>query len=209
MVKKGYLSTYFHYLVHPFYTHELLLDGESDLRRMTVGESLGLSWIFVIINGVMRIILINFVIMIYLSLYHDTSSIFDVFDNSDRFLGFYFIILSTILDVIFYPLFMLFFIQFWEFVLKVFGGALKVENASDKAAEIMSVAMSSHILTIVPIFGGFAQKFASLILMFAGIKKQLNTSTPMALCILAFPIFIMLGLFCLIMLTYILSLQAV
>ncbi len=209
MVKKGYLSTYFHYLVHPFYTHELLIDGDSDLRRLSVGESLGLSWIFVVINGLMRIILINFVVMIYLNLYYDASSIFNIFDNSDRFLGFYFIILSTILDVIFYPLFMLFFIQFWEFVLRIFAGALKVENASEKAAEIMSVAMSSHILTVVPIFGGVAQKFASFVLMFAGIKRQLDTSTPMALCILAFPLFVVLGISCLIMLTYVLSLQSV
>ena len=202
----SYLSTYIHYLIHPFKSHELLLAKSGELKSMTIGESIGISWVFIVLNGFIRIILINLVLMLFLNLTMDQMNPFQVFESEDGFLGFYFIILSTILDVIFYPLFMLFFIQFWEFVLTIFGSLLGLEDTDEKVGNIMTVAMSSNILTIIPVFGGIAQKFASVILIFAGIKSQLKASTPLTLCIMFFPALMGLGVFCLIILTYVVSL---
>jgi len=202
------LSSYIHYLIHPFESHELLKSSDSQgLRHLSLSESLGLSWIFVVINGAMRILLINFVVLLYINLSNSESITSTIFQIDDGFLGFYFIILSTILDVVFYPLFMLFFVQLWEFILRIFGYFLSIEDTDQRVRNVMSVAMSSQILTVIPIFGGIAQKFASLILIFAGVKKQFNASTALTLCILSFPALVSLGLLSLFVFLYILSLS--
>ncbi len=207
MNKLSFFASYIHYLVHPFRSHELLLSEDSQgLRHLNVSESIGMSWIFVVLNGFFRILLINLVLFLFLDIQADADYIFSLFDNEDKYIGFYFLILSTILDVIFYPLFMLFFIQFWEFILKIFGSLLGVEDISSKTQDIMSVAMSSQILVMIPVFGGIAQKMASMILMFAGVKKQLNVSTAMAVCIMSAPLVLVLGFFSLIVFSYILGL---
>jgi len=79
------------------------------------------------------------------------------------------------------------------------------ENLDEKVKNIMSVALSSSILSIIPIFGGMAQKLASLILMYAGLRKQLNASIALSICIMMMPVLMFLGLTSLIVLLYILS----
>jgi hypothetical protein len=101
---------------------------------------------------------------------------------------------------------MLFFVQFWSFILRIFGSLLNLSDTDERVEKIMTVAMSSQMLSVIPIFGGVAQKGASLLLMFAGIKKQLEASTLLTICILLFPLLLILGFFSLIMMTYVVSL---
>lgn len=211
MQLQDYFQSYFHYLIHPFKTHDALMGKETDLtyipKKLSVYESLGASWIFVVMNGIIRILLVNFVLYAFLTISNTDLSFFSIIAKEESLLGFYFLILSTILDVIFYPLFMLFLIQFWEFVIRLFARLLgHQENLEDKARSIMTVALSSHIFSVVPILGNMAQKFAALILMYAGLRKQLNASAALSVCIMMFPLFLMLAFFSLIMLVMVLKL---
>jgi hypothetical protein len=206
-----YFQSYIHYLIHPFKTHEAFMGKQTDLsftpKKMSLYESLGASWVFIVFNGIVRILLVNFVLFAFLKISDSGAGIFSTLSNEDGFLGFYFLILSTILDVIFYPLFTLFIVQFWEFVIKIFGKALgEQENLDEKARDIMTVALSSHIFVIVPVLGSMAQKFAALILMYAGLRKQLNASAGLSVCIMLVPVLMMLMLFSLIMLIVVLRL---
>lgn len=207
------IYSYFLYLTHPFKTHDMFMkpylyeEKEYIPQKLTIYESLGTSWIFVVINGVFRIFIVNLLILGFIKLMNPTEGIFlDLYDG-DKFIGFYFLVLSTILDVIFYPLFGLFLIQFWEFVIKMMSKILPVEgDVDEKAKMILSVSLSSHILMIVPIFGDMAQKLANFILMYAGLRKQLNYSPSVCLCILFSPLLILLGFFSLIMLLFVVNL---
>lgn len=192
----NWFASYFYYLIHPFKTHDELLKFDhgydSFPRQMGIYESLGTSWIFIVINGIIRIMLLNLVVYSVLSLDVGGENIISLVSGEDKYLSFYFVILSTILDVIFFPLITLFFIQFWEFILRIFANLLGIkDNIDDRVRNIMSVSLSSNILSIIPIFGSMAQSFASLILMFAGIKKQFNASTPLTICILMVPLLIL------------------
>lgn len=200
-----YFQSYIHYLIHPFKTHDAFMGRPTDLtytpKKLSVYESLGASWMFVVINGIIRIFLVNFVLYAFIKLTDNEFDLLSSITNEDGMLGFYFLILSTILDVIFYPLFTLFLIQFWEFVIRLFAKFLgHQENIEDKARSIMTVALSSHIFSVVPILGSMAQKLASLVLMYAGLRRQLNASPALSVCIMMFPIFMMLAFFSVIML---------
>lgn len=200
-----YFQSYIHYLVHPFKTHDSFLGKDTNFTsfpiKMSVYESLGTSWIFVVFNGIARIFLINFVIYAFLQISASGPGIFSELSNEDGFIGFYFLILSTILDVIFFPLITLFIIQFWEFTIKLFGKLLgDDEDLDDKAKSIMAVTLSSNIFLMIPIVGGIAQKISSLILMYAGLRRQLNASAALSVCIIMFPMFLMLVIFSLMVL---------
>jgi hypothetical protein len=202
------LYTFFMYLVHPFKSHDFLLSSDSDFlpKKLGVYESLGASWAFVVINGIIRIWLINLVIISFYQFTSIGDGLIDQLYNSDGFTGYYFLILSTILDVIFYPLFVLFLIQFWEFIISFFGKVMKVEgDLTQKAQDVIAVSLSSHALLVVPIFGDMAQKLASLVLMYAGLRKQLNATPVMCFCIILTPILIMLGMIAFILLLLLLS----
>lgn len=205
------LHHYAYSLIHPFKTHKLYMSGESDDNGykpeiLGIYESLGVSWIFVVISGIVKIVLINLVLFSLMQMLSGDNGPIKLISYDDGFIGFYFIMFQTILDVIFYPLIMLFIIQFWEFVIKLFGSALGDEEDIElKAKNIMSVALSSSLLTIVPVFGGMAQKFASLILMYAGLREQLKASAALSICIMLVPMFLFLALTSIIVLLFILN----
>ncbi|MEX1099003.1 MAG: hypothetical protein WEB87_01170, partial [Bacteriovoracaceae bacterium] len=154
-------QTYFFYLIHPFRTHQLLkeqAEGSVPSSRVPIAlgiyESLGASWVFVVFAGLIRIIMINALIWIFISVMDPATDFLTRFYDGDKFTGFYFLILTSILDVIFYPLITLFIIQFWEFVLRSFAFLAGVEDdVAEKSKTILSVALSSHILLVIPIFG--------------------------------------------------------
>ena len=191
------LLTYFHYLIHPFKTHEMLMHPEGfpdeQIMRLSAYESLCASWIFVIINGIIRIIILNYVLLFLYQLAADSDfEILGMVSLNDS-PGLYFILLSSILDIIFYPLFGIFLIQFWEFVIRFFGKMNGTQgDLTQKAQDIMAVKLSSKILTLIPFIGGSIEGFASMILMYAGLRKQLHTSVPLTLCVLFTPILLVL-----------------
>ena len=191
-------TTFFHYLVHPFRTHEIFMYPErfpnENLLRLSPYESLSTSWIFVLINSIFRIIILNFILVLFYDLARESDfAIMDLI-NLEEVPALYFIVLSSIIDVIFYPLFGIFLIQFWELIIRFFGKLNGVQgDLTQKAADIMSVSMSSKILSIVPFIGGGLESLASLILMYAGLRTQLNASVSLSLCILFTPVLLLLA----------------
>ncbi|MFT6630265.1 MAG: hypothetical protein ACJAS4_000201 [Bacteriovoracaceae bacterium] len=204
-------TTYIHYLIHPFKTHEAFINPDRVEgfvpQRLSPYESLTTSWVFVILNGIFRIVTLNFVILLMLDLISDTGFDYSSFLNIEEFPSLYFVVLSSVLDIIFYPLFGIFMIQFWEFIIKLFANLLNVSgDVSEKSQDIISVYFSSSILKIIPIFGAPMQSLASMILMYAGLRKQLNASPILSVCIILTPLVIMLGLASVIILLALLAL---
>lgn len=190
------LTTFIHYLIHPFKTHDIFMnqnEDDSELMHLSVYESLGTSWVFVVFNGLVRIIILNFLLTMIFDLVQNTSlDIGLVFDISEL-PGYSFFVLSAVLDVIFYPLFGFFIIQYWEMIIKLMGKLLQVPgDLSKKAGDIISVSLSSHIFKIVPFFGAPVQSLAGMFLMYAGLRKQLNASPALSICIILSPVFIMM-----------------
>lgn len=189
--------SYFHYLIHPFKTHESFMypdlgDGYKPMR-LNPYESLTASWFFVIINAIFRMITLNFMIVFLLDLLNDSSVDYARFINLTEFPSLYFIVLSSILDIIFFPLFGFFVIQFWEATIKIYGNLLGVSgDLAEKASDIIAVSYSSHLFKIVPVFGSPLQSLSGMILMYAGLRKQLNASPVLSVCIILTPVLILM-----------------
>ena len=205
----NHFISFIHYLIHPFKSHEQFLHPErfedEDILRLSAYESLTMSWAFVIINGIFRIILLNFIIVLFLDLISDSALNLSGLIDIKKIPSYNFVVLSSLVDIIFYPLFGIFIIQFWEFVFKMYGKLLGDQgDLHQKSQDILSVYFSSSILKIIPILGAPIQSIAKLVLMYAGLRKQLNSSPVLSVCIILTPYVFMLGLACLFMLVFLL-----
>ncbi len=202
--------SYIHYLIHPFKTHESFMypekaDGYLPLR-MSAYESLSISWLFIVVNAIFRMITLNFAIVFIMDLFSATDFDYSSFIDLNEFPSMYFIVLSAALDIIFFPLFGFFIIQFWEVVIKLFASLLDVSgDLTDRAQDIISVYYSSHILKLIPIFGAPLQSLASMVLMYAGLRRQLNASPTLSVCIILMPFFLMLLIACIFALVFMIS----
>jgi hypothetical protein len=192
------IFTYIHYLVHPFQTHESFLNeeltGVSEVQRLSVYESLGTSWIFVVINGIFRICILNFVLVFIFGLLNDSELPLGDFMDLSEIPTYSFLVLSAVLDVIFYPLFGIFMIQYWEVVIKFFAKLLKTPgDITQKSQDIMAVAFSAQILKVVPIVGSGFSSLANLVLMYAGLRTQIKASPVLSVVIILAPVFTLMA----------------
>jgi hypothetical protein len=187
------IFTYIHYLIHPFQTHESFLNedktGESDVYRLSVYESLGTSWIFVVINGIFRICILNFVLVFIFDLLNNSEIPLNEFIDLSEIPTYSFLVLSAVLDVIFYPLFGIFMIQYWEVVIKFFAKLMKTPgDITQKTQDILTVAFSSQILKVVPVVGSGFSSMANLVLMYAGLRMQIKASPALSVIIILTPV---------------------
>lgn len=191
--------SYIHYLIHPFKTHESFINPDRAdgfvPEKLSAYESLAFSWVFVIINGLFKIVTLNVVASSLVGMLEGFGGDFSALVSMSEFATFHFMLLSIVLDIIFYPLFGIVIIQYWEFVIKFFGHFLGTEgDLSERAHNVLTVYFSSHIFKIIPIFGTPIHSFASMVLMYAGLRKQLGASPLLSICIMMTPFLMMLML---------------
>lgn len=180
---KNALTTYAYYLIHPFRTH-----ADPEFSHLSIYESLGISWIFAVLNGLFRIVMVFGLAALVVNDQRVSSQILELFYEGDRLSGFYFVILMTILDVIFFPLINLFMIQFWEFIFKIYANLNKTDGDIDlKAKNTLAVALSPSLLLIIPIFGDMARSLARLVHLYAGLRGQFGFSRGLTVCVLLTP----------------------
>lgn len=180
-------------LIHPFQGHEMHLAGEKDLPKLSLYESLGISWLITLVAGFIKMIMIACIISIFVNIMDPASNLLTGLYGQERFIGFYFLILTTILDVIFFPLFELFLVQFWEFVFRIYAQLMGgIDDLEDKSKDILTLSLSSHLMAFIPIIGSFFQKIARFIHIYAGLRVQFKYSPALSICILLTPVFILL-----------------
>ena len=177
------------------------------MARLSSYESLSISWVFVVMNGFLRICVLNLVLIMFASLLRSAEAEMGALINIGDIPSLYLIVLSSLLDVIFFPLFGIFIIQFWEVLIRMVGALLQTPgNVAEKADDIISVYFSANILQIVPILGAPLKGFAGMILMYAGLRKQINASPTLSICVILAPMLFALIFLSIIMLLFLISL---
>lgn len=191
------LSTFMYYLIHPFKTHEAFKNNDQEVMRLSVYESLGASWLFILVNGIIKIFLLNLVLIGIMDVIADSEFALSGIIDLGQIPAYSFLVLSAVLDVVFYPLFGLFMIQFWEIVIKFFAKLLKVSgDLTSISQDIVSVSFSSQVLNVIPIFGGTLSSLANFILMYAGLRSRLHSSPVLSVLILLSPLLILMFFMC-------------
>ena len=193
------ITHYFDSFIHPF-KYQTQLHQLRSIRRgpntqvgINFPEAISMSWFFIIID-------VFFVLLsLELSLWaaqHIRGSFpeiplinFNFSQAKDQFWLF-----MGITSVLSFPFFAIFDVVFWRIILRfcieIFGSKEDLDEGID---QVISSSYSSHILLIVPVFGSVFKTIYRMVLIYAGLRNNLQLSKKQSFFILAMP-FVLTGL---------------
>ncbi len=189
------METYLMVLVHPFRIHEqfrhrLPLAGQDGhvYQPLTLAEAIGISWIFSILRGLFKILILLFMLKSFLSMESgDFPFLADLLENS-KSRAYYFLLFSAALDIIFFPITTLVLTELWAWVIRLYATWLNPELPGETIADqVTTHALSSNLFYIVPFIGDVIQHFLYYFLLYAGLRSNLGASRSLAWVILLTP----------------------
>jgi hypothetical protein len=192
------METYLMVLVHPFRIHQQfrynlpIPNHEGQLYGpLKLSESLGISWIFVMVRGLSKLLLLNFFLNAFMSYQSAEFPLLQDLVQNSGISTYYFLLFSAALDIIFYPVGAIITTEFWSFVIRNFAGWLDQESDKEAIADQISVhALSSNLFTIIPFIGDMIQFMLYHFLLYAGLRGNLNASRSLAWVILLTPLMV-------------------
>lgn len=189
------IETYLMVLVHPFrihqqFRHQLPIPNHEGAvyGPLTLAESLGISWIFAIVRGLARIIILNFFLHSFLSMQSAEFPFLQDLLKSSGASSYYFFLFSAALDIIFFPIGTLVMTEVWAWVIRKYAEFLNPDLPHEVIADqITTHALSSNLFSIIPFLGDLIQVLVYYFLLYAGLRSNLGASRSLAWVILLTP----------------------
>lgn len=189
------LETYLMVLVHPFrihqqFRHQVSLPGHENQTRvpLTLSEALSISWLFAIIRGLCKLVLLNFFLQSFMGLQSENFPILQDLLVSSGLSTYYFLLFSASLDIIFFPITALVMTEVWAWMIRTYSKWLNPDLPHEEIADqITTHALSSNLFSIIPFVGDIIQSFLYYFLLYAGLRSNLGTSRTLAWVILITP----------------------
>lgn len=189
------LETYFMVLVHPFRIHEqfrhnVSLPGQDGhmFEPLKLSEAVGISWVFAIIRGLAKLVLLNFFLQSFLNMQSESLPMLQDIVRSSGISTYYFLLFSASLDIIFFPVTALILTEFWAWMIRLFSKWLNPDLPhEDIADQVATHALSSNLFCIIPFLGDMIQSGLYYFLLYAGIRSNLGASRSLAWVILLTP----------------------
>jgi hypothetical protein len=189
------VETYFMVLIHPYRIHQqfryhLALPGQENhlFAPLTLSEALGISWVFAIVRGLGKLLLMNFFLQSFLNLQSDRFPVLQDLIISSGISTYYFLLFSSALDIIFFPISALVMTEIWSWVIRVYSKWLNPDLPHEEIADqITTHALSSNLFSIIPFLGDLIQSALYYFLLYAGLRSNLGASRSLAWVILLTP----------------------
>lgn len=198
-------ETYLLPIVHPFRIHRHFYmssplpgrEGEK-VDALNLSEALLFSWIFAVLKGLMRIVLINIFIQSFIAFQSENFPFFEMVAQEAGLTTYYFLLFSAMLDIMFFPIITMVTTEFWNWVIRVFAKIMNYEGDREEVAHQITVtALSSYVFFLVPLIGELIQAAMYYLMLYAGLRENLRASRSLAFVILMAPAVILLMLLCL------------
>jgi hypothetical protein len=193
------IETYLMVLVHPYRIHQQfrfqlpLPNHEGHVYEpLTLAESIGISWIFAVLKGLTKIIIMTFFLQSFMNMQSENFPFLQELFKSSGASTYYFLLFSAALDIIFFPISTIIMTEVWAWVIKKYAGWLNAELPADEIADqITTHALSSNLFAIIPFIGDIIQSCLYYFLLYAGIRSSLGASRSLAWVILLTPTIIL------------------
>ena len=189
------LETYLMVLIHPFRIHQqfryqVALPGHENhfFLPLKLSEALGISWVFAIIRGLAKLVLMNFFLQSFINMQSDSFPILQDLIISSGFSTYYFLLFSASLDIIFFPITALIMTEVWSWMIRLYSKWLNPDLPHEEIADQISThALSSNLFSIIPFLGDLIQSGLYYFLLYAGLRSNLGASRSLAWVILLTP----------------------
>lgn len=198
---------YFNYFLHPLQVNyyfrknreevralavPFLLDEETSLKldddilRLDFSDVLSVSWIFVIINCIYSLFLLNLGAFL-LKMADPEGVLVNNFGNPKTLIFF------TLAQAVLFPFGFYFFAKIWEKIVTFFALIFnpEVEDIEAVSEQVVAVSLTAHTFLLVPILGTFIFYIAFAIYLFGGLKYNLGFRNLPALMTILSPLFLL------------------
>lgn len=188
-------ETYLMVLIHPFRMHQqfrynVALPGQDGylFEPLKLSEALGISWVFAIVRGLGKLVLMNFFLQSFISMQSENFPVLQDLILSSGISTYYFLLFSAALDIIFFPIAALVMTEVWAWMIRLYGRWLNPDLPHDEIADqITTHALSSNLFMIIPFIGDLIQSLLYYFLLYAGLRSNLGASRSLAWVILLTP----------------------
>tara|TARA_R110002072_G_scaffold534_6_gene3922 strand:+ start:100213 stop:100911 length:699 start_codon:yes stop_codon:yes gene_type:complete len=209
------LNLYFNCALHPFaqqeyfrkkrqvgaYENQLsLVDDENDIKSLAQVKDEGLTTIEVLSCSWLMYFFKAFYDLMALFLGWSAYNFFQgenydlhIFQQTGQKLAIY----SILLKVILFPILLWFYSKLWINIIKMSSYVFSDENvaAAEKdiniiATQIVHSSLSTHIFLVIPFFGEMVQFLASLVYIYAGLRRNLGLNKLQSFLVLLTPAFL-------------------
>lgn len=197
------VETYLMVLVHPFrihqqFRHQLPIPDQAGhiYRPLTLAESISISWVFSILKGLGKIIILNFFLQSFLKMQSDHFPFLQELLESSGTSSYYFLLFSAGLDIIFFPVATILITEVWAWVIRRYAIWLNPDLPAEEIADqITTHALSSNLFIMIPFIGDLIQSFLYYFLLYAGLRGNLGASRSLAWVVLMTPTVVGLMIF--------------
>jgi hypothetical protein len=188
-------ETYLMVLVHPFRIHQqfryqVALPGQDNhfFAPLKLSEALGISWVFAIVRGLAKLVLLNFFLQSFVSMQSESFPVLQDLIVSSGISTYYFLLFSASLDIIFFPVTALIMTEVWSWMIRTYSKWLNPDLPHEEIADqITTHALSSNLFSIIPFLGDMIQSGLYFFLLYAGLRSNLGASRSLAWVILLTP----------------------
>lgn len=192
---KELLETYFMVLVHPFRIHQqfrhnlpLPNHGGHIYRPLSLAESISVSWLFAILRGLGKLIILNFFLASFLKMQSEKFPFLQQLFESSGSSTYYFLLFSAALDIVFFPVASIIMTEVWAWVIRRYSIWLNPDLPEEEIADqITTHALSSSLFMIIPFIGDFLQSLLYYFLLYAGLRSNLGATRSLSWVILLTP----------------------
>jgi hypothetical protein len=168
-------------------------EDQHELAEPDLTGQLSVSWMFAVLQGIVRLMMANFMVQLFLHYQNDENFFYSLVDVQDGLFPYYVLLFTTALDLVFFPILTLVVTEFWNFILRQYARWLQVEGDHDDIArDITTVALSSHFFLVLPIIGVVFQQIAWIYLLYVGCRHRLQATRLLSVLILITPMVLML-----------------
>jgi hypothetical protein len=196
-------ETYLMVLVHPFRIHQqfryqVALPGQENhlFAPLKLSEALGISWVFAIVRGLAKLVLLNFFLQSFVSMQSESFPVLQDLIVSSGISTYYFLLFSASLDIIFFPVTALIMTEVWSWMIRTYSKWLNPDLPHEEIADqITTHALSSNVFSIIPFLGDMIQSGLYFFLLYAGLRSNLGASRSLAWVILLTPTLLGIMLF--------------
>jgi len=196
-------ETYLMVLVHPFRIHQqfryqVALPGQDNhlFAPLKLSEALGISWVFAIVRGLAKLVLLNFFLQSFVNMQSESFPVLQDLIVSSGISTYYFLLFSASLDIIFFPVTALIMTEVWAWMIRTYSKWLNPDLPHEEIADqITTHALSSNVFSIIPFLGDMIQSGLYFFLLYAGLRSNLGASRSLAWVILLTPTLLGIMLF--------------
>ncbi len=189
------VETYLFVLVHPYrihhsIRHHLGFPGDANFNPspLTLAEAISISWLFSIIKGFGKLIILNFFLQTLWTFNSEELSFLSPVFESAGLSAYYFFLFSILLDVIFFPVVAMVKTEIWSFIIRFYARILNPELPRELIADqVTTHALSSNLFVMIPIFGDLVQFALYYFLLYSGLRANLGATRGLSFVILLSP----------------------